>query len=183
MFWLLHPGAVIGTQTRVPVPVDWRSKKGQFDVLTERTWPNPETSNRAKYTREHELSEFWQIFVEDRLVRRMDTHAHTFAQSKSVFSCAMTVMNKIEGWDAEEKWVVRHSWHACMPIYTKAVLCDGQESTQEYLEQRFVTSFMQENEVLVAVNHENDQFHPILMKLYQTHTRPGWRVHVEGALW
>ena len=28
-----------------------------------------ESSNRAKYTREYVLSEFWQIFVEDRFVR------------------------------------------------------------------------------------------------------------------
>ena len=55
MFWLLHPGAVIGTQTTV-VPmnsVDWRAKKGQFDVMTERTRPNLKSSNRAKYTREY----------------------------------------------------------------------------------------------------------------------------------
>ena len=56
MFWLLHPGAVIGAQTSVLVPlcsVDWRAKKDQFDVTTARTWPNLETRNRAKYMREN----------------------------------------------------------------------------------------------------------------------------------
>ena len=51
---------IISTQTTVLVPmnsVDWRAKKGQFDVMTERTWPNPESSNKAKYTREYALSE------------------------------------------------------------------------------------------------------------------------------
>ena len=42
VFWL-HPAAVVDTQTSVIVPMnsaDWRSKKGQFDVMTEKTWPN-----------------------------------------------------------------------------------------------------------------------------------------------
>ena len=56
MFWLLlvHSSFVL-----VPVSsVDWRAKKGQFEVMTGRTWPNPESSNRAKYTREYVLREF-----------------------------------------------------------------------------------------------------------------------------
>ena len=91
----------------------------------------------------------------------------------------MTVMDKIEGWE-EEEWVGSRC-AACMRIYTKAVLCDGQESTQEYLRQRFVairesvswvcedalvdhacvtelTISMQENEVLVALNYEIDEW-------------------------
>ena len=78
------------------------------------------------------LREFWQIFVEDRLVRREAIHTHTHAQSKSVFSYAMAVMDKIEGWEEEEAWVGSR-FAACMWIYTEAVLCDGQESPQEYL--------------------------------------------------
>ena len=77
MFWLLHPGAVIGTETNVLVSTsaeDWRAKKGQFDVMTVRTWPHPESSNRAKLTREYVLNECWQIFVNDRPVRREAMH-------------------------------------------------------------------------------------------------------------
>ena len=44
MFWLLNPGTVIGTQDNVLVPmsaVQWRASKGQLEVMTGRTWPNP----------------------------------------------------------------------------------------------------------------------------------------------
>ena len=56
-----HLGAVLGTRTRALAPmnsVDWRSKKGHFDVLT-CAWPNTVSSDRAIYTREYVLTEFW----------------------------------------------------------------------------------------------------------------------------
>ena len=62
MFWLLHPGGVISTEANVLVPMnseDWREKKGQFDELTGRTWPNPESSNRAKFTQQS-TQEYWR---------------------------------------------------------------------------------------------------------------------------
>ena len=58
------------------------------------------------------------------------------AQPKSMFSYALTVMDKVEGW-IEEQWVGARL-AACMWIYTVCVLCEGQESTQEYLKPRFV---------------------------------------------
>ena len=45
------------------------------------------------------------------------------AVPKATFSFAMTVMDKVEGWN-EEQWVGSYL-PACMWIYTKAVLCDG----------------------------------------------------------
>ena len=57
-------------------------------------------------------------------------------QTKSVFSYAMAAMDKIEGWE-EEKKLVGSRFAACMWINTKAVICNGQENTQEYLMQRF----------------------------------------------
>ena len=44
----------------------------------------------------------------------------------------MTVMDQIDGWEDEEKWVGAN-FAARMWIYTKAVLCDGQEYTQDNL--------------------------------------------------
>ena len=78
-------------------------------------------------------------------------------------------MDKIEGW--EEEKLVGSSFAACMWIYTKAVLCDGQENTQDYLRQGLypsvcddaledhewvseLTISIQETEVLVALNHD-----------------------------
>ena len=40
-----------------------------------------------------------------------------------LFSFAMELMDKVEGWN-EEKWV-GSNFVACLWIYTKAVLCDG----------------------------------------------------------
>ena len=44
---------------------------------------------------------------------------HANAQLKAVFSCAMTVMDKICGWEEEQKLV--GSFAACVWIYTKGI--------------------------------------------------------------
>ena len=75
--------------------------------------------------------------MEDRLVRREAIHTHTNAHSKAVFCYAMTVMDKIEV-EEQEKWVGSR-FAACMWIYTEAVLCAGQESTQDYLRAKALT--------------------------------------------
>ena len=139
MFGLPHPGAVIGTQANVLAPVNsvvWRAKKGQFEVVTERTWPNHEWSKRGRHTREYVWNELWQIVVGDRPVRKEVIHTQTNAQSKKVFSYAMTVMDKIDGWEEGEEKMVGSRIAACTWIHTKAVLCEGQESTQKYLRRR-----------------------------------------------
>ena len=46
-----------------------------------------------------------------------------FAVPKATFSFAMTVMDKVEGWN-EERWV-GSKFAASMWVHTKAVLCDG----------------------------------------------------------
>ena len=55
---------------------DWRAMKAQFDIKTGRTWPNPELSERDKNAREYVLTQFWQTFVEDRLVLGNATHTY-----------------------------------------------------------------------------------------------------------
>ena len=140
MFWQLLPEDVIGRQATEGVPIitweEWRARKAQFDTKTERTWPNLEPSERAQNVAEYVLRQFWQTFIKDRLVLRNATQTQTRTQPKSVFSCAMAVVDKIEGWEEEEKWVGSR-FAACMWIYTEAVICNGQENTQEYLMQRF----------------------------------------------
>ena len=63
-------------------------------------------------------------------------------QTKSVFSYAMAVMDKIEGWEEEGKWVGSR-FAAFMWIYTTAAIWNGQENPQEYFMQRF-RSIMEE---------------------------------------
>ena len=83
MSWQLLPGAVIGRQANEAFPTtseDLRAKKVQFDIKTERTWPNAEPSNRAKYTREHVLREFLQIFV--KALEKPYLHTHLRNQNQ-----------------------------------------------------------------------------------------------------
>ena len=42
----------------------WRERKILFDEKTGRRWPTAELSERAKYTGECVLVQFWQTFVE-----------------------------------------------------------------------------------------------------------------------
>ena len=112
-----------------------------MDVASRETLPNYAWSQRARHARDCVLNEFWQIFVDDRLVHRDAINTHANVQSKAVFSNALTVMDKIYCWEEEEK-LVGSNIEACMWIYTKVVLCDGQESTQEYLK-RWMSSIME----------------------------------------
>ena len=58
-----------------------------------------------------------------------------------MFSYSVTVMDTIGGWEEEEEEKkVGSRFAACMWIYTEAVLCDGQKSTQEYLRRRLLSS-------------------------------------------
>ena len=63
-----------------------------------RVWPNVELSERAKCTREYVLRQFRQSFVENGfdLVNAI--------QTKTLFSSAIAVMDKIGGWK-EKDWV------------------------------------------------------------------------------
>ena len=57
------------------------------------------------------------------------------AQPKTVFSCAMTVMDKICGWGEEEK-LAGSLFAACVWVQTKCVLCDGHGNHAAFLEEK-----------------------------------------------
>ena len=52
--------------------------------------------------REYTLKEFWEIFVDDRPFGADAMFRHGNVQSKAVLSYAMTMMDKINGW--EDGW-------------------------------------------------------------------------------
>ena len=58
------------------------------------------------------------------------SHIHKGIQTEAEFSYAIAVMDKIGGWE-EEGWV-GSKFAASMCIYTKAVICNGQDNMQEY---------------------------------------------------
>ena len=67
-------------------------------------------------------------------------YRHVNVQSKAVFSYAMTLMDKIRGWEDEGSWV-GSKFAACMWIYTKEALTGGQildREQEEYLKKRNV---------------------------------------------
>ena len=112
---------------RVP-PVsaaDGEEKKAFFfDEKTGRIWPIAELSARAKLTREYDVTHFWLSFVEDKF------DLDNAIQTEAWFSYAITVMDKVGGWEDEEgeqeKWVGSRL-AASMWIYTKAVVCNWQK--------------------------------------------------------
>ena len=128
----------------------WRAVKAQFDIKTRRTLPNLVPSERAKKTQGNTSSGSFGRHPWKTDSALVVLHIHTHAQPKSVFARAMTVMDKIERWEEEEeekkkndKWVGRRrnelvpvSQCACGSTQ-KALICNGQVNTQEYLMQRF----------------------------------------------
>ena len=73
--------------------------------MTGRTWPDPGLSHKARNTREDVLLRIWQDCGADRFGRREAVPPNALALQKSVFVCAMTVMDKVEGWNEEDGWV------------------------------------------------------------------------------
>ena len=69
------------------------------------------------------MQTIWQDYVPDKFGRRDATPPNALAVPKSVFSNAVTVMDKVEGWN-EEEWA-GSKFAACMWVYTMAVLSDG----------------------------------------------------------
>ena len=94
--------------------------------------------NGERHTGEYVLDGFSQIFVDDRLVRREAIHVHTNAQSTTVFSQAMTVMDKVK--DGKKKMERRGSYFAARSwVCTEGELCDGQGPTPENLRRKLST--------------------------------------------
>ena len=75
----------------------WTTKKKRMEVATGTTWTCHEWSQGAWHAREYILKQYWQVFVNDRPIPIDAINLHANAQPKAVFSCAMTVMEKICG--------------------------------------------------------------------------------------
>ena len=99
----------------------WEERTILFDEKTGRVWPNAESSERGKYTKEYVLRQSWKSFVDDKF------DLENVIQKEAEFSCAIAVMDKIGGWE-EETWVGSR-FPASMWMYTKAVICNGQQAT------------------------------------------------------
>ena len=68
-------------------------------------------------------------------------------QYNAVFSNAMTMMDKINGWEDAERWV-GSKFAACMWIYTEEALTGGQilnQEQEEYLKKRMMSIMLSTN--------------------------------------
>ena len=108
------------------------------------------------------LNENWQIFVDVRPVPRDAINSYANVQPKAVFSYAMTVMDKICGWGEEPHWV-GFLFAACIWIYTTAVLCNGHDSTQEFLRRRMLS--IMESVSWVCEEEEHEWVSPLTISL------------------
>ena len=98
--------------------------KTKMEVATGVTWTESEWSKNVAGER---------IFFDDRPFHCDSLCWHAIVQSKAFSSYATTVMDKIQGWTDEEKWV-GSKFAACMWIYTKTVLTERRKPTPEMLE-------------------------------------------------
>ena len=160
MFWELLPEDVIGKL------VDLSCAKVERELKPENTiWKRPqeglgrkiENSTRMMHLREYTLSEFWDIFVDDRPFGADALGGNEHDQSKAVFSFAMTLMDKIQRWEDEER--VGSKLATCMWIYTKEALTKGKiqnPAIEEYLKKRMLSIMLCTNWVCAGtfVDHE-----------------------------
>ena len=126
MIWPMDAEMVIDDRTNEPVLMTaraWRDRKDSMEVMTGRTWHYHGMNHKIKRTRSSVLQRFWRDHISRQNGLRSDITPNALDIPKTAFSYAMTVIDKVGGWN-EEEWM-GSKFAACMWVYTKAVLCDG----------------------------------------------------------
>ena len=129
MFWVTDSERMVDdhpTQMILLKSETWKERKDSTESSNVRTWRYHGMNDYALRTRSSVLHRFWRDHISDKHCRRGNIPSYAQAPlsvPKATFSFAMTVMDKMEGWN-EEEWVGT-KLAAFMWIYTKAVLCDG----------------------------------------------------------
>ena len=104
----------------------WKERKESMEHLNDRTWCYHGMNADVMKIRSSVLNSFWREHISDQNGRRGNippyAQAPFAAVPRATISFAMTVMDKLEGWN-DEKWV-GSMFAASMWIYTKAELCD-----------------------------------------------------------
>ena len=138
-------------------------------------WTESEWGPRTLQLREYLMREFWAIFLDDRPFHCGSLYWHANVQPKTVFSCSMTVMDKIHGWEDEEKWM-GSKFAACMWIYTKSAQTGGQildRVQEEYVRKRKMSMMLCANWICEGafVDHEWVSSRTIIQQEAETRTR------------
>ena len=88
-------------------------------------------------------------------MHRHAVNTHANAQPKSVFPFALTLMDKIRGWEERKK--VGSLCATSLWIYTEAVLCNGRQQSEENLQWRLLAIMESANWVREdAFNEEHE---------------------------
>ena len=132
MFWVTDSERVIDDHPTRPGTMTlekWKERQDQMEYSIDRTWPYHGMSRHAMKVRASVLNKFWRDHISDKYGLGGDTSPYMrrpfAAVPKATFSYAMSVMDKVEGWNEEK--LVGSYLAASMWIYTKAALCDGRK--------------------------------------------------------
>ena len=136
----------------------WKRKKQKVEKASREARTEYEHSPRAMQLREYTPKEFWEIFVDDRAFGADAIFRQVNVQSKAVVSCAITLMDKIRGWEDEGRWV-GSKFAARMWIFTLEPLTGGQMldwEREEYLKKPMMSIMFCTNWVWAGtfVDHE-----------------------------
>ena len=110
MFWVKDSERMIDDHPTQPIPMNaetWKEKKDSMEQVNGRTWHYHGMNQQAMRTRACVLEKFWRDHMSDTHGRRGDIPLYARAPRavlKATFSFAMTVMDKVAGWN-EEQWV------------------------------------------------------------------------------
>ena len=133
-----------------------------MEKASRRSWTANENSPRAVQLREYTLKEFQEIFVVQEIFvdnRPFGADAlfrHVNVQSKAVFSFAMTMTDKIQGWRKKKKGGIQIC-HVHVDLHQKSIdKRTNTKSAMEYLKKRMLSIMLCTNWVCAAtfVDHE-----------------------------
>ena len=109
MFWVTNSEGVIDDHPTQPISMTaetWKEKKDSMEYLNDRTWRFHAITDYVLRTGSSVLHRFWRDHISDQNGRRSNippyAQAPFAAVPKATFSFAMTVMDKVEGWNEEK---------------------------------------------------------------------------------
>ena len=148
MFWFSLPAPADDYDYLRMKKDEWIDRKTLFDEKTGTGWANEELSDWSQSTRGAFLKHFWHFFVNDKI------DLENAIQTKAEFSYALTVMDKIGGWEGNEDVdnQVGLRFGSCLWIFTKAIMLDGSRtnSARETIQRK-------KNSIIFAVNSVCDK--------------------------
>ena len=127
--------------------MEWGEKRALFDE-SGTVRPNADASARAKFTRDYVVKQFWLSFVED------EFDLDNAIQTKAEFSYAIAVIDRIGGWEEEEReqeiWKVQDSQH----VEAVNWVCDDTLDEHVWVSEQTIS--LQEANVLEALQYDRE---------------------------